>query len=118
MARQESGGPGYGAVLGISIVTSAVVSAGITFLLASGFHIVPDEEVPLLTGLSFDAAAGVADANRLRIVNRGERSDLEVPAGEVCEQRPGAGSRVPRGSEVTVIMSTGPELVVVPDVVG
>lgn len=114
----EKGGPGIGAVFGVSIVTSALVSAGVTLLLAGGLRIVPDEEVPLLTGLSFDAAAGVAEANNLRIVNRGERHDPEIPAEEIVEQRPGAGSRVPRGSEVAVIMSLGPELVTVPDVVG
>lgn len=117
MANERSG-PGLGAVVGVSILTSALVSAGITFLIASGFNVVPDEEVPLLTGLTFEAAAGVADSNRLRIVNRGERPDTEIPAGEIVEQRPGAGSRVPRGSEVTVILSTGPELIVVPDVIG
>lgn len=114
----EKSGPSMGMVVGVSIVTSAVVSAAVTLLLAGGFNVVPDEEVPLLTGLTFDAAAGVADANGLRIVNRGERADAEVPEGEIVEQRPGAGSRVPRGSEVAVILSTGPELVTVPDVIG
>lgn len=114
----ERGGPSMGMVVGVSVLTSALVSAGVTLLLAGGFRIVPDEEVPLLTGLSFDAAAGVADSNGLRIVNRGERPDGEVPAGEIVEQRPGAGSRVARGSEVAVIVSTGPELVTVPDVIG
>ena len=41
-----------------------------------------------------------------------------VPAGDVISTSPAAGNPAPRGSTVTIIVSTGPETATVPDVVG
>lgn len=101
-----------------SAITSAIVSAAVTLALAEGWHLVPNEVVPLLTNLTLDNAAGLCDSNGLRIVHRGERHDPGVAAGAIVEQRPGAGSVVPRDSEVAVIVSLGPDNVDVPDVIG
>jgi beta-lactam-binding protein with PASTA domain/tRNA A-37 threonylcarbamoyl transferase component Bud32 len=46
-----------------------------------------------------------------------ERESSE-PAGEVIEQSPPAGTRVEKGSRVTIVVSTGEEKVQVPNVVG
>lgn len=47
-----------------------------------------------------------------------ERYDERVPAGHVLIQRPKAGTLVKRGSRVTIILSLGPQLLQVPDVLG
>lgn len=47
-----------------------------------------------------------------------ERYDERVPAGHVLMQRPPAGTLVKRGSPVTIVLSRGPQLLQVPDVVG
>lgn len=101
-----------------SIITSAIVSAAVTLAMAEGWHLVPNEVVPLLTNLSLDNASGLCESNGLRLVHRGERHDPNVAAGAIVEQRPGAGSTVPRDSEVAVIVSLGPDQVDVPDVIG
>jgi eukaryotic-like serine/threonine-protein kinase len=46
------------------------------------------------------------------------RSSPTVPAGTVMEIRPGPGELIPRGSDVLIIVSEGPEPVRVPAVVG
>ncbi len=114
----SSRGPGYGAVIVVSAVTSAIVAGGFVFAMVEGFRLLPDEEVPELTGLSADAARGILDARDLRFVHRGERHDDTIDEGLVVEQQPGRGSLVPRGSEVTVLLSSGPDRVEVPNVLG
>ncbi len=47
----------------------------------------------------------------------GSRHD-DAPAGEVIEQTPVGGSRVDEGDDVAFVLSLGPELVTVPDVLG
>ncbi len=114
----SSRGPGFGAVILVSALTSALVSGGIVFAMVEGWRLLPDEEVPELTGLSPDAARGMLDARSLRFVHRGERYDDVIEEGLIVEQQPGRGSLVPSGSEVTVLVSRGPDTVEVPSVVG
>jgi len=52
------------------------------------------------------------------VVTTDVRSSATVPAGTVMEIRPGPGELVPKGSEVSIIVSDGPEPVRVPAVVG
>jgi serine/threonine-protein kinase len=114
----EEGSVGIGRAIIASAITSAIVSAGVSLALAEGWHLVPNEVVPLLTNLTLDNAAGLCESNGLRLVHRGERHDSAIVAGTIVEQRPGAGSTVPRDSEVAVIVSLGPDNVDVPDVIG
>ena len=48
----------------------------------------------------------------------GEDYSETVPEGEVIGTSPGGGSQVPRDSEVVVIVSLGPQPIVIPDVSG
>jgi serine/threonine-protein kinase len=52
------------------------------------------------------------------VVTTDVRSSPTVPAGTVMEVRPGPGELVPKGSDVLIIVSEGPEPVRVPAVVG
>ena len=47
-----------------------------------------------------------------------QQSSATVPAGEVISQNPTAGTSVVNGSAVNLVVSAGPSLVNVPDVVG
>ncbi|MGQ0679498.1 MAG: protein kinase domain-containing protein [Actinomycetota bacterium] len=74
-------------------------------------------EIPDVEGLTASAArialsrAGLGD----KIV---ERADLDVPRGEVIESEPPAGAESSEGDVVVVLVSSGPPVVSVPDVVG
>jgi serine/threonine-protein kinase len=73
--------------------------------------------VPDVTGLSRESAeARLRDAKLASAVD--EQASDAVPKGDVISQSPGAGAEVARDSTVTIVVSTGKEKVVVPDVVG
>jgi serine/threonine-protein kinase len=72
-------------------------------------------EVPVLEGLGQrKALARLDDAGLDADVQ--EQSDPDVRKGRVISSTPGAGTTVDRGSTVTLVVSSGPEQVAVPDV--
>ena len=76
----------------------------------------PKVQVPQVAGRRFDAARAELAAAHLGASRTDEFSDL--PRGRVVRTDPGAGTTVTWASTVTVVVSKGPDLVVVPDVVG
>lgn len=77
----------------------------------------PRVTLPELRGQPFLVARAQLVAAGIE-VDREEVADDEVPEGMVVGTDPDAGEEVEPGSEVTVLVSTGPELVEVPDVRG
>jgi len=73
--------------------------------------------VPDVAGKTFDEAAAILKTKRLGAVQGDAFSDT-VPAGTVIGTDPAVGQPAARDSQVTVIVSKGPELVAVPNVVG
>jgi eukaryotic-like serine/threonine-protein kinase len=74
--------------------------------------------VPNLEGLSEDDAAAALDDANLRLGEVTEQTSDEVEEGLVIEQNPASGERVDIRSPVDIVLSSGPELVVVPAVIG
>ncbi|MFN2616881.1 MAG: Stk1 family PASTA domain-containing Ser/Thr kinase [Thermoleophilaceae bacterium] len=72
--------------------------------------------VPDVVGLSRDSAEGRLRDERLEVAVRERESDQ--PEGQVLEQGPAAGTKVEKGSRVTITVSKGKAKVDVPDVVG
>jgi serine/threonine-protein kinase len=72
--------------------------------------------VPRVEGLPFDQAASTLTDAGFEVV----REDVESnqPADTVVAQSPAGGETAPRGSTVTVQVSTGPTTSTVPDVIG
>jgi eukaryotic-like serine/threonine-protein kinase len=77
----------------------------------------PKVEVPQVAGRRFDDARAVLAAAHLQ-AKRTVRFDDTVPRGLVARTEPAAGTTATWGSTVTVVVSKGPDLVVVPNVVG
>jgi serine/threonine-protein kinase len=77
----------------------------------------PRVEVPQVAGRRFDDARAVLAAAHLE-ARRTVRFDDNMPNGLVVGTEPAAGAGAIWGSTVTVVVSKGPDLVVVPDVVG
>ncbi|MBA3264633.1 MAG: Stk1 family PASTA domain-containing Ser/Thr kinase [Thermoleophilaceae bacterium] len=73
-------------------------------------------EVPDVTGLSRDSAEDLLAKAGLEIAV--EERESEEPEDDVIAQNPAAGTEVERGSAVTITVSTGIEMVSVPNVVG
>ena len=77
----------------------------------------PKVAVPFVGGQGYAAARATLAAKGL-VAARRRVSDPTVPAGQVVGTSPAAGAVVSVDSTVTVLVSTGPELVVVPQVLG
>jgi beta-lactam-binding protein with PASTA domain/predicted Ser/Thr protein kinase len=102
----------------------------LTFLLVAGIFIAGaillfslfqggrTEVVPNVVGLSFVEAERLLESRGLEGVHGGEAFSETHPAGIVSDQNPDDGVKVRPGSEVSLIVSKGPERVEVPDVLG
>ncbi|HWC31782.1 MAG TPA: Stk1 family PASTA domain-containing Ser/Thr kinase [Actinomycetota bacterium] len=73
---------------------------------------------PDIEGRSVAEAQRLAEARGLEFAISRERFSSSVPANVVISQRPPAGERVEEGTPLSVVVSRGPELTEVPNVVG
>lgn len=100
-----------GKVILISIIVSAITSAATFFGLraATGDKIFADEAVlvPPLTRLSPDQARKLLEPKGLMLIVAERREDPKMEPGLVIAQTPLEGSKVKRGAEVKVVISTG-----------
>jgi serine/threonine-protein kinase len=73
-------------------------------------------KVPTVTGAGFDAASSAIRRAGLTVARAEDVNSDTVPAGQVVSQNPAKGT-LHRGDTVTVVVSKGPVMVTVPDVV-
>ncbi len=75
-------------------------------------------EVPNLVGISLENAVEALEDVGLGIGDIDEEFDEDVPEGYVLDQDPEADDTLPEGAGVDLVVSKGPEVLEVPDVVG
>lgn len=75
-------------------------------------------QVPDLVGLELSAAQERAREYGLALIVNKQRHDLAVPASHIYSQTPPPGAQAPAASEITVVLSLGPEPVTIPNVTG
>lgn len=73
--------------------------------------------VPELSGRTLEAAVEALSPLEV-VIEQAEENSATVPVGEVSRTDPAAGSRIFKGSSVTIYLSLGPKQLKVPDVVG
>src|SRR5690606_40924960 len=97
----------------------AAVAAGLlaTWLLNPSPIVTTRVAVPALRGLSSDQAIANLAAVGLRGRLAGEFADPSLPTGSVSWQSPAPGTGLPPGAIVRLGTSSGPPLVVVPEVI-
>jgi beta-lactam-binding protein with PASTA domain len=95
--------------------TSEELGSKVTITVGTGPRTV---QVPDLYGDTPDQAAAILNEIHLELGEQTEIPSDEVAAGQIVEQQPAAGADVQPGSEVSVAVSSGPELSTVPNVVG
>ena len=76
-----------------------------------------DLVVPDVVGLQQGDAMARINTSSLKPASGGAEHN-PAPAGQVLRQSPAAGTGVSAGSEVAIVVSLGPELAVIPDVLG
>jgi serine/threonine-protein kinase len=101
------------------VLVAALVAAGVAWAVGSKVF-TPSSPVPNLVGRTLPAATAAVSAEHLHVAVGGRAHSITVPAGEVIDQRPAAGSgghpaSLKQGSTVVVALSTGPPLVTIPD---
>jgi serine/threonine-protein kinase len=107
VGRVISASPAAGASLKTGTPVNLVVSKGL-----------PPVAVPKLVGSSLANANQLAAAANLQLNQTGQQASMTVPKGDVISQNPAPGTQVAQNSSVAIVVSTGPPLVAVPDVVG
>lgn len=93
----------------------AEIGSSVTVYVSSGPAEVP---VPPVVGQPLDVARRLIEDAGLKVGNVDERPDANFEPGVVLEQNPPAGVRVGNLAPINLVVSSGPEIVVVPDVVG
>ena len=78
----------------------------------------PQVTVPELVGQELETARQLARDASLALIIDDHRHDTEVPEGHVAGQDPAAGTQVAQGTEIVIVVSLGPEMVIVPGVIG
>ncbi len=74
--------------------------------------------VPSLVGLRREQAIARLNQASLNVVEGAPRFSKDIAAGSVMEQQPAANERVPRQSVVAIIVSNGPPVSAVPNLIG
>jgi len=77
----------------------------------------PPVTVPKITNTPYDQAQRTLEGVGLTISQSGEEYSQKVANGGIISQDPAAGTKVDKGSTVNVVVSLGPPLVTVPNVV-
>ncbi|WP_030158320.1 Stk1 family PASTA domain-containing Ser/Thr kinase [Glycomyces sp. NRRL B-16210] len=106
-----------GAVIGTQPPSGEEVKAGapVTLIVSEGF---PPLEVPDLVGMDEGDAVAALEAEGLEVGEVTERTSDTIDKGRVVEQSPAPDAHAGPGDEVDLVISAGPELIAVPDVVG
>ncbi|MEI8239462.1 MAG: PASTA domain-containing protein, partial [Actinomycetota bacterium] len=97
-----------------ALVAGGTVTKGTQVVLVASAGPAP-RAVPKLVGLTVaQATAKLKEEQLLIVVQAQPRFDPTVPKGQIMSEAPKAGTAVPRGSKVTVVLSKGPDMVAVP----
>jgi serine/threonine-protein kinase len=73
--------------------------------------------VPSVVGGTLEDAEAELLAANLVLGEQTPQNDQDIPEGEIISQDPPAGEEVPRDTPVNVVVSAGPSVVIVPDVI-
>ena len=115
VARTRTRRPRKGLLWGLVVALLAAAALGGGWYLGSGRY----TDSPDVLGLDPAAATQRLVDTGLEVVVAEQRvADEEVAAGRVLDQDPDPDTRVVRGSTVTLVLSSGPDRRVVPDLAG
>ncbi len=97
----------------VAVVVALVVAAVLTAVQTGLFT--PSHPLPAVTGLTVARADARLRSDHLSVQVTGHRSSMTVPSGSIVRQIPASGTSLKQGTVVSVVVSTGPPPVAVPD---
>jgi serine/threonine-protein kinase len=101
-----------------SVLTTIIVFFGLDYLRSRPWTDGQSTEVPLILGLTQAQAESVLRQQGLKLSILERRPSADFRAGTVSVQVPDKGKKVPKGSVVTAVMSSGQPRAKIPAVVG
>ena len=117
VTQQSSNTVATGKVISQDPASGNSVAQGslVNLVISSGPQMVT---VPKVEGLTQDAATTAITAAKLTVGTVTQQSSNTVATGKVISQDPASGSSVAQGSPVNLVISSGPQMVTVPNVEG
>lgn len=115
--RRRKGTPYVSVLTGITaafvLVTLGFV--GIMLYLYNPFVTVGEIKAPNLLGVRYDSVSRSPLYDNVEVVYESEVYSDEYAKGVICEQRPAAGKTIKEGATIRVKVSSGPEMVTLPN---
>jgi beta-lactam-binding protein with PASTA domain len=117
ITQQTSSMVGIGKVISQEPVSGSSLAQGspVKLLISSGPQMVP---VPNVEGLTQAAGTAAITGAKLKVGTVAQQSSNTVATGNVVSQDPASASSLAEGSPVNLVISSGPQMVTVPNVGG
>ena len=109
---------GAGKWWALALVLLAIAAAvGLALMLNDGDPEVntPRVDVPRVEGLDVETATNRLESKNLVVGDTSEQTSADIPKGQVMATDPEAGTTVDEGTPVDLVVSSGPELVDIPN---
>ena len=115
--QQTSNAVASGKVISQEPASGSSLAEGspVNLVISSGPQMVA---VPNAEGLTQDAATTAITGAKLKVGTNTQQTSNAVAAGKVISQEPASGSSLAEGSPVNLVISSGPQMVAVPNVEG
>ncbi|GAA3538080.1 serine/threonine protein kinase [Aeromicrobium flavum] len=109
---------GNGKWWAVALVLLAIAAAiGVALMLTNGDEKVqtPQVAVPRVEGLDVETATNRLESKNLTVGDTSQATSADIPEGQVMSTDPEAGTTVDEGTSVDLVVSSGPELVDLPN---
>ncbi len=115
----RSGGSRALSILLTFLFIAAVLSViGLTWFITRSFAIPSDISVPNLIGKPYDEAQRIAQQQHFTLTKGASDYSDKWPENQIYQQDPPAGGSIKSGQSISVLVSMGPRLLRVPNLVG
>lgn len=117
-AEDEEKKKGSGKWWALALVLLAIAAAiGLALMLNNGDDKVdtPQVAVPRVAGLDVETATNRLESKNLVVGDTSERTSADIPEGQVMATDPDEGTTVDEGTTIDLVVSSGPELVEIPN---
>ncbi|NLB34682.1 MAG: PASTA domain-containing protein, partial [Elusimicrobia bacterium] len=100
---------------GLALIVSALV---VNSLLGRIIHSRPEVVIPDIEGMELNQALDLLAETNLSLLKVAEKYDSTIPSGSIISQTPPPGLSVRQGRAVEAVISSGGQVVFVPDLIG
>lgn len=100
------------------LIAMGLIAVFIIAMVAYGLIVNKKAEVPKVEGMTVEQMQETLDKAGLKYKIKEEQNSLDIPKGSIISQNPKAGEYIKKSLPVEVVVSLGPKLIAMPDVMG